>query len=177
MLLHPLQDNIELRNKHPKYQQHLSPSVSTSSMRIPLCAGSQEEPLHSSSKANSPLLNANRTHLASELKDSRSAWRTGFWIRFPPFGIAALTGVLAWKFFKLQISLADLIPLGTIGSLMVLITSNGKITNTWGYEHQPSLYLSILSIVSNILMASALSQAVCLSFWRKTLTGGSVSTP
>ncbi|KAH8657196.1 hypothetical protein BGZ60DRAFT_142053 [Tricladium varicosporioides] len=91
--------------------------------------------------------------------DQGLPWRTGVWRRFPLLGVCALLGNL------LCIGLA----------IFVLESSNGQATATWGDGFQPSIYLAILNVAGNLLLAFSLAQGLTISFWQKALNGGTLS--
>lgn len=60
---------------------------------------------------------------------------------------------------------------GAVASLIILASSNGKIVDTWGGLFAPSVYLSILSVCTNVLLGFAFANGMVISFWRKALNG------
>lgn len=54
--------------------------------------------------------------------------------------------------------------LSLLSSMAILLGSNGRPTSTWKY--QPSVYLAIITAVTNTALALALSQALAVAWWR-----------
>ncbi|MCJ1340724.1 hypothetical protein MMC09_006020 [Bachmanniomyces sp. S44760] len=57
--------------------------------------------------------------------------------------------------------------LGTAASVAILIASNGKPIASWTF--QPTVYLSIASTLTNIMISFALSQGVNIAWWRRAM--------
>ncbi|KAK7530142.1 uncharacterized protein J3D65DRAFT_146901 [Phyllosticta citribraziliensis] len=97
---------------------------------------------------------------ANDINSRLSAyWIPGFWARFPFVGFAAVLAYLG----------------AAAGVVAVLLSSDGEITDTWGWGHAPNTYLSILSIVMNMLLSFAFAQGLTLSYWRKLLKGSTIA--
>ncbi|CAI9627555.1 unnamed protein product [Alternaria burnsii] len=86
-------------------------------------------------------------------------WTPGFWRRFPVLGMLALLAVV----------------IGTIGAIAILINSNNKPIDNWGYGITPAVYLAIVSVVCNASLAYALTEGLTILFWRNTLQGHTLS--
>lgn len=81
-------------------------------------------------------------------------WLPGFARQMPYFGSAAL--ILA--------------VLGALTSAAILAVSDGKEVNTCRY--QPTIYISIASMLTNFTVQYALTQGIAIAWWRKALTSG-----
>jgi hypothetical protein len=93
-----------------------------------------------------------------EASRSPSPWTPSFWSRFPVTGIAALAGAA----------------LLTCTAVAVLVLSDLKETTSWGYDLKPTVYLSLATALTNILLTYALAEGVVISFWRNAKRGSTV---
>ncbi|KAI8932157.1 hypothetical protein NX059_011040 [Plenodomus lindquistii] len=84
-------------------------------------------------------------------------WTPGVLTHFPVLGLLSLAGVLA----------------STIAAISILLLSNQQPLDTWGYGIAPSVYLSIISVLSNIMLSYALTEGVIITFWRTAMHGTS----
>lgn len=78
-------------------------------------------------------------------------WKPGAFARLPWTGFAALGGAVG----------------GIVGSVAVLVVSNGKPITDWRF--QPTVYLSIISTLTNIMVHYALTQGVTVAWWALAL--------
>jgi hypothetical protein len=85
-------------------------------------------------------------------------WTPSFWSRFPVTGIAALAGAA----------------LLTCAAVAVLVLSDHKDTTSWGYDLKPTVYLSLATALTNILLTYALAEGVVISFWRNAKRGSTL---
>ena len=65
--------------------------------------------------------------------------------------------------------------IGIFAALYILIASDGKPIDKWGYGIAPAVYLAIISVVTNVLLSFALVNGLVISFWRTALQGSTVS--
>lgn len=86
--------------------------------------------------------------------DTTTSWTPGRLHRIPWSGLSALCGAF----------------LATIAAIAILVGSDGTATSSWKYP--PTVYLSISYTLSNILLATAFSEAVTLNWWIKALKKG-----
>jgi hypothetical protein len=88
----------------------------------------------------------------------RRRWQTGLWQRLPWSGLLAL-----------------IVGLGCgITALSIAMVSNGKPLDFWrvhGYDVQPTVLLSILTTVANIVLGYAFSCGLTVSWWLSALRG------
>lgn len=80
-----------------------------------------------------------------------NSWHPGGFARLPWVAFAALLGAIS----------------GIAGSIAVLIVSDGVPITNWYF--QPTVYLSILSTITNIMVHYALTQGVTAAWWIKAL--------
>jgi hypothetical protein len=80
-----------------------------------------------------------------------NSWKTGAFARLPWSGFAALLGAVV----------------GMAGSIAILIASNGVPITKWSI--QPTVYLSITSTITNILIHYALSEGLTTAWWSRAL--------
>ncbi|KAE9378619.1 hypothetical protein N431DRAFT_450566 [Stipitochalara longipes BDJ] len=78
-------------------------------------------------------------------------WQPGALLRLPWGGFAALLGAIG----------------GVASSIVVLILSNGDPITRWSF--QPTVYLSIISTLTNIMIHYALSQGITTAWWNRAL--------
>lgn len=102
-------------------------------------------------------------------------WRPGFWAQFPILGVLSLIGVLASISTPriLRPSTSDK-STGTIAGMVILFRSHESPLNDWGYGIAPSVYLAMVSVISNALTAYALVKGLEITFWRNALRGRTV---
>ncbi|ERF74689.1 hypothetical protein EPUS_00819 [Endocarpon pusillum Z07020] len=80
-------------------------------------------------------------------------WHPGFLARFPWLGLGALLGST----------------LGVILSVIILIISDGAPISGWRF--QPTVYLSIASTATNIMLHFALTEGARVAWWRQAMKG------
>jgi hypothetical protein len=85
-----------------------------------------------------------------------NAWLPGFWVQFPWEVILPLVGCL--------ICLS--------GSIAILVRSDGQPVSHWSLS--PTVYLAILTTVTNMLLRYAFKQGMAISWWYKAVRGGTV---
>jgi hypothetical protein len=95
-------------------------------------------------------------HLQHEVVDTRNPWSPGFLQRMPWLALGA--------FFVSALGLA--------ASTGVLIYSDGKAIADW--EFQPSTYLAVTSVVTNVCMLYVLKEGANISWWRLAAQGSTV---
>jgi hypothetical protein len=78
-------------------------------------------------------------------------WQPGALVRLPWDGLAALLGAIA----------------GIVGSIVILVVSNGDHITKWSF--QPTVYLSIISTLTNIMVQYALHQGTTTAWWSRAL--------
>ncbi|KAE9376429.1 hypothetical protein N431DRAFT_330742 [Stipitochalara longipes BDJ] len=78
-------------------------------------------------------------------------WKPGAWARLPWSAFAALAGAIG----------------GVVGSVAVLVVSNGKPIADWHF--QPTVYLSIISTITNLMVHYALTQGATIAWWTRAL--------
>ncbi|KAF7507374.1 hypothetical protein GJ744_010691 [Endocarpon pusillum] len=78
-------------------------------------------------------------------------WHPGFLARFPWLGLGALLGSI----------------LGVVLSVIILITSDGDPISGWRF--QPTVYLSIASTATNIMLHFALTEGARVAWWRQAM--------
>jgi hypothetical protein len=95
----------------------------------------------------------------SEVQDGaeQPEWRTGFWLRFPVWGIMALAATVV----------------STIAAVFITIKCDNQSISSWTLS--PTVLLSILSSLSNILLSFALGEGLVISFWQNSSQGSTVS--
>ncbi|KAH8778373.1 hypothetical protein F5882DRAFT_501781 [Hyaloscypha sp. PMI_1271] len=81
----------------------------------------------------------------------RNPWKPGVYARLPWSAFAALVGAVG----------------GVVGSVAVLVVSNGKPISDWTV--QPTVYLSIISTLTNLMVHYALAQGVTIAWWTRAL--------
>ena len=81
----------------------------------------------------------------------RNPWHPGVFARLPWASFAALLGAIC----------------GVAGSIGVLVVSDGIPITRWSF--QPTVYLSILSTITNIMVHYALADGVTTAWWTKAL--------
>ncbi|KAL8730263.1 MAG: hypothetical protein Q9181_004730 [Wetmoreana brouardii] len=79
----------------------------------------------------------------------RKLWNPSILHRLPWRGLGAMLGVLA----------------AVAAAIVVLMLSDGRPTSNWSL--QPAVYLAIASALANIFIHFALSQAICVAWWRR----------
>ncbi|KAL8704462.1 MAG: hypothetical protein Q9201_002378 [Fulgogasparrea decipioides] len=79
----------------------------------------------------------------------RKLWNPSTLHRLPWRGFGAMLGVLA----------------AVAVAIVVLMLSDGRPTNSWSL--QPAVYLAIASTLANVFIHFALSQAICVAWWRR----------
>lgn len=100
------------------------------------------------------------SHVSNHTSTHQSArWEPGFWCRFPIWSILSMFAVL----------------ICLIIALYILVASDGKPVDSWGYNVAPAVYLAITSMIANSLLAFALVNGLVISFWRTALHGASLS--
>lgn len=82
----------------------------------------------------------------------RTPWQPGFLARFPWLGMGALLGSI----------------LGIALSVTILIISDGDPISMWRF--QPTVYLSIASTATNIMLHFALAEGARVAWWRRAMT-------
>lgn len=94
-----------------------------------------------------------RTHPAYEAVHQpiaqHNSWQPSVWKRLPWATILGLTTAL----------------LGIAASAVILAESNGKPITDWYF--QPTVYLAIVTAVTNILLSLSLAEAVNIAWWRR----------
>ncbi|KAI1120597.1 hypothetical protein F5Y10DRAFT_258075 [Nemania abortiva] len=108
----------------------------------------------SSVSAHSPIENGSQEYTPLSSPHSR-VWKSGFWARFPFWGVMALLGAVGT----------------TIGIAAILESSDGKVIGTWAGGIQPNTFIAIGAILSNILLVFAFSRGLVVSYWRRCLHG------
>lgn len=83
--------------------------------------------------------------------NTASGWQPGATKRIPWSGFLALVGAFC----------------ATVAAIAILVTSDGSVVSSWKYP--PTVYLSIFYTLSNILIATAFSEAVTLNWWMKAV--------
>ena len=78
-------------------------------------------------------------------------WKPGVFAKLPWAGFAALVGALG----------------GVAGSVAVLVASNGKPITEWRF--QPTVYLSIISTLTNLMVHYAFAEGVKIAWWARAL--------
>lgn len=81
----------------------------------------------------------------------RNPWKPGVYSRLPWSAFAALVGAVG----------------GVVGSVAILIVSNGKPITDWMV--QPTVHLSIISTLTNLMVHYALTQGVTIAWWTRAL--------
>jgi len=81
----------------------------------------------------------------------KNPWKPGAFARLPWCAFAALVGAVG----------------GVVGSVAVLLVSNGKPIPEWYF--QPTVYLSIISTATNLMVHYALTQGVTIAWWTRAL--------
>ncbi|KAG6364767.1 hypothetical protein INS49_006371 [Diaporthe citri] len=89
-------------------------------------------------------------------KEQGHAWHPGIWARFPHRAVWSVVGCLA----------------ATAASIIILFESDGQPTEKWAVS--PTVYLAILTTVTNVLSKVAFRDGVKTAWWRKALHGGTV---
>lgn len=84
-------------------------------------------------------------------------WRTGFWLRFPIWGIVALAATV----------------LSTLAAVLITVKCDNQSVSSW--KLSPTVLLSIVSSLSNILLSFALGEGLVISFWWHSVQGATVS--
>jgi hypothetical protein len=87
----------------------------------------------------------------------KNRWCTEFWIGFPVLGIMALVMAVC----------------STGAAVVIAIKCNNQVISSWSLA--PSVLLSIISSLSNILLTFALGEGLVISFWWNSLRGSTVS--
>jgi hypothetical protein len=88
----------------------------------------------------------------------RRRWQTGLWQRLPWSGLLALTVGLGCG----------------ITALSIAMVSDGKPLDFWrvgGYDVQPTVLLSVLTTLANIVLGYAFSCGLTVSWWLSALRG------
>ncbi|KAJ9653393.1 hypothetical protein H2198_007433 [Neophaeococcomyces mojaviensis] len=98
-----------------------------------------------------------RRHVVSDT-DSAHSWQPGFWRQFPWLGLGCLLGSL----------------LLTFAALGVLLASNGKAVSQWSKTIAPNVILSLLTSGASVCIALAVSEGICIAWWRRSLRGASI---
>ncbi|EXJ79179.1 hypothetical protein A1O3_08680 [Capronia epimyces CBS 606.96] len=83
--------------------------------------------------------------------EDRAPWSPGWIARLPWLGFAALLGSV----------------LGLAASVGILVASNGRPIADW--RIQPTVWLSVASTASNIMLHFALSEGANVSWWRRAM--------
>jgi hypothetical protein len=81
----------------------------------------------------------------------RNPWKPGAYARLPWFAFAALVGAVG----------------GVVLSVAVLVVSNGKPITDWNV--QPTVCLSIISTVTNLMVHYALAEGLTIAWWTRAL--------
>jgi hypothetical protein len=87
----------------------------------------------------------------------KNRWCTEFWIGFPVLGIMALVMAVC----------------STGAAVVIAIKCNNQVISSWSLA--PSVLLSIISSLSNILLTFALGEGLVISFWWNSLRGSTAS--
>jgi hypothetical protein len=90
-------------------------------------------------------------HLPHGIAKNRNPWRPGAFARLPWLGLGALVGTIA----------------GVAASIAILVASDGVSILEWSF--QPTVYLSITSTVTNVMIFFALSEGVTAAWWSRAL--------
>jgi hypothetical protein len=91
------------------------------------------------------------TNPAYHSVEDREPWSPDWIVRLPWLGFAALLGSI----------------LGIAASVGVLVASNGRPITEW--RIQPTVWLSVASTASNIMLHFALSEGVNVSWWQRAM--------
>ena len=105
-----------------------------------------------------------------------AGWQPGLWPRFPVLAILSLLGVLACTQTYTGHCQSITNPCaGTVAAIVILDMSDGQPVDNWGKSLGPSVYLAVIAIIANTLLAVALAEGLVISFWRTALNGCTVS--
>lgn len=85
-----------------------------------------------------------------------NVWLPGFWIQFPWRVILPIVGCL----------------LCLSGSIAILVRSDGQPVDHWSIS--PTVYLALLTTITNMLLRYAFKEGVAISWWYKAVRGGTV---
>lgn len=86
-------------------------------------------------------------------------WQPGYAKQFPAIGAAALLVLV----------------LTAVGCALVLCLSNERSSSQWSSTFRPNVALSVLTVVGNIALVTALSQGIPIAWWVKAVHGATVS--
>ncbi|OCL05145.1 hypothetical protein AOQ84DRAFT_391062 [Glonium stellatum] len=89
---------------------------------------------------------------------TKHPWQPGLWARFPWWGMGSLLCVISL----------------TGASVAVLLASNGSAVNRWqvgNYKVQPQVYVSVLTLLMDALLAFGLADGLTIRFWRQAMHG------
>ncbi|KAF7184982.1 hypothetical protein HII31_13605 [Pseudocercospora fuligena] len=89
-------------------------------------------------------------------------WKPSRWSNVPWFGLLAWVGAI----------------LATIGTVVVLTTSNLKPTDEWpskSTQVQPTVLLAVLTALANTFSRFALSEGATIAWWTAVLRGGTIN--
>lgn len=104
-------------------------------------------------------------------------WETGFWLRFPWWGLGSLVVILMCE-YNYRMSFGILINHTVTGaSAAVLFASNGTSTEDWKVGNsyaQPYFYISAFEMAMDFLILFALAEGIVIRFWRQLLHGTTV---
>lgn len=81
--------------------------------------------------------------------NDRIPWRASLWLRLPWLGFGALLGVLV----------------GIAAAVTVLVKSDERPVKSWSL--QPTVYLAIITAITNILLHFALTEGVNVAWWKR----------
>jgi len=140
----PVEELSLLPASNPAHQEGQASTIGEEASK-PFGSTRSSEGAHFSSKSE--------VHDASE----QPKWRTGFWLRFPVWGIVALAATVFC----------------TIAAVLITIKCDNQSTSSWTLS--PTVLLSIFSSLSNILLSFALGEGLVISFWWNSLRGSTVS--
>lgn len=83
--------------------------------------------------------------------DSRRSWKPGFLPRLPWLGLLALLGAIC----------------GIAAAVGILVTSDGNPITSWTI--QPTVWLSVATTATNMLLHFALAEGVNVAWWRQAM--------
>lgn len=96
--------------------------------------------------------------------------------RFPVLAMLSLLGVLACTRIYTGHCQSITDPCaGTVAAIAILEMSDGQPVDDWGNSLAPSVYLAVIAIIANTLLAVAFAEGLVISFWRTALNGCTVS--